>query len=108
MPYHFKQPNTFKPVYKSALLYAKVDGTRKIHFNNPTDAEAWMNQLRYFRWCCRHADCSDHELRALESDHAFRAKLLPDNVVKIICNPKRLSMLIELNPWISELAIETI
>lgn len=108
MPYHFKQPNTFKPVYKSALLYAKVDGIRVMHFPTLADAEAWMSQLRYFRWCCRHANCTDHELRALETEYAFRAKLLSGNVVKIICNPKRLSMLIELNPWISELAIETI
>lgn len=108
MPHHFKQPSVFPPEYKSAMLHAKAYDTYIKHFSNRHLAEAWMRNFRYFRWCCRQAQSNDVELSALESGYAIRAKLQSDNSIKLVCNPKRLSMLIELNPWVSELAVETI
>ena len=108
MTYHFKQPNTFKPAYKSAMLYTKAYSERILHFNQLSDAEAFMEQLRYFRWCCRHPNSTDPEMRQIEAEYSIRAKLQSDGTVKLVCKPKRLSMLIALNPWVEQLPIETV
>ncbi len=108
MAFHFKQPASFQPQYKSAMLYAKVYGQRILHFQSEAQAQSWMEYFRYFRWCCRQSMSTDIELRLIEDHYSIRAKLSRDNTVKLVCKPKRLSILIELNPWIDRLPMETI
>lgn len=108
MGWHFKQPMSFKPIYRKALIHAKAQGHYNLHFLTEGEVSIWMQNFRHYRWCVRHPDSTDIEAARIEAEHSIRVKAIEPNVISIVCNPIRLSTLIALNPWIDRLPMETI